>query len=583
MARASTNRNIWRSSELLGAAHAALAFQTNAIEDARRIGRMTALAEAWTHRAATQAMLGKTQEAARDAADAAAAAARVEDRWTAARLAADAAEVNGRLAVKSQPVDAVRHLSRAMDYFEQNGSVLRTASLFLTRGQAYEAAGADAEAEADYRRGIEIFEQRRKGLESEELRISYFEQAWDLFSYMIRAALKRGAVDVAFEFAERARARTLLDSWTTTRAEPAPSSIEIFRAKLPSSTLVVYFERWNDVLVAWAIRSTGYAVVQTQLPREFDAQLRRYREAIGGRRADTISDGLYDVLWRPLERHVQRSDRLVIVPSRDLQSVAFAGLRNPRSGRYLVEEHVVLVAPSMALFDRAAAKAGQYDAPAVRLLAVGDPARASGVDAALPRLRDAAAEANEIARLYPQRDVLAGANATKQRFLDGVKAADVVHFGVHSIVNAHYPFLSRLIFAGNGTDTDADLYASEIGELPLGHVRLVVMAACSSGVGPFVRGEGVLSLARPFMAAGVPAVVATLWDVEDRPSRLLMREFHAAYLRHGDAARALREAQLALLHSGDSSLGRYEAWGGFQLIGAAAANASEISRQGVVR
>ena len=60
---------------------------------------------------------------------------------------------------------------------------------------------------------------------------------------------------------------------------------------------------------------------------------------------------------------------------------------------------------------------------------------------------------------------------------------------------------------------------SDLSSLPLRGLRLAVLAACGSADGPVALGGASLSLARPFLSAGVPNVVASLWPVSDRASR----------------------------------------------------------------
>jgi CHAT domain-containing protein len=81
----------------------------------------------------------------------------------------------------------------------------------------------------------------------------------------------------------------------------------------------------------------------------------------------------------------------------------------------------------------------------------------------------------------------------------------------------------------------------------------VVLSGCSTAHGQLRRGEGVLSLARPFLARGVPSVVATLWDIPDTSARALFIAFHRARARGVSDLAALRSAQLAMLSSGDPS------------------------------
>ena len=77
-----------------------------------------------------------------------------------------------------------------------------------------------------------------------------------------------------------------------------------------------------------------------------------------------------------------------------------------------------------------------------------------------------------------------------------------------------YPGLSRLVLTNEGGRTET-VFAHEIGAMRLEQTELVVLAACRTNLGHIRRGEGVLGLARPFIAAGVPAVIASLADVDD--------------------------------------------------------------------
>jgi CHAT domain-containing protein len=81
------------------------------------------------------------------------------------------------------------------------------------------------------------------------------------------------------------------------------------------------------------------------------------------------------------------------------------------------------------------------------------------------------------------------------------------------------------------------------------------------------RVEGALNLGRPFLAAGVPDVVASLWDIDDAVSRRFFLAFHRALLADGDPVPALRDAQLALLRGDDASLAHPASWAAFICMG----------------
>jgi CHAT domain-containing protein len=77
---------------------------------------------------------------------------------------------------------------------------------------------------------------------------------------------------------------------------------------------------------------------------------------------------------------------------------------------------------------------------------------------------------------------------------------------------------------------------------------LVTLSACQTGLGKEIKGEGVISLTRGFMYAGVPRVIASLWLVDDQATAELMTRFYSGLLlRKQPPIAALRAAQVSLL------------------------------------
>jgi CHAT domain-containing protein len=186
----------------------------------------------------------------------------------------------------------------------------------------------------------------------------------------------------------------------------------------------------------------------------------------------------------------------------------------------------------------------------------------------MPRLPRADDEANAVGSLYPERVVLRGPQATKRRFLD--QRATVIHFAGHTVISQRFPMFSRMLLAPDAVRNDAGLVTpADITPQRFSATKVAVLATCEGATGRLVSGEGPLSMARAFFAAGVPAVVASLWPVPDDLQPLattLHRELRATR----DPASALRAAQLAVLASGGSTL-PVQRWGGFVAFGGIAA------------
>jgi CHAT domain-containing protein len=95
-------------------------------------------------------------------------------------------------------------------------------------------------------------------------------------------------------------------------------------------------------------------------------------------------------------------------------------------------------------------------------------------------------------------------------------------------------------------------------------VDLTVLAACSSGrSGADPSGIGTLSGA--LLAAGSHAVVATLWDVDDAASAVVMEQFYYELERGRPPGIALSRAKARLRQDPRWSAPRH--WAGFVVIG----------------
>jgi CHAT domain-containing protein len=144
----------------------------------------------------------------------------------------------------------------------------------------------------------------------------------------------------------------------------------------------------------------------------------------------------------------------------------------------------------------------------------------------------------------------------------------IVHFATHGDLNTEHPELSSIIlslFDSHGRPQEGFLRLHDIYNLKL-PADLIVLSACSTGLGSIIRGEGLIGLTRGFMHAGSPRVVASLWRVEDLGTSELMKRFYQHMAREGmSAPLALRQAQIDMLRSRRWSSPYH--WAGFVIQG----------------
>jgi hypothetical protein len=249
----------------------------------------------------------------------------------------------------------------------------------------------------------------------------------------------------------------------------------------------------------------------------------------------------HKLLLEPFEDLIGPSERLTIVPYRDLAVVPFPLLVD-RTGRPILEGMTISCVASVSTLS-----ALQVRHPAsspTRAFVLGDPQ--SGVDQAIPRLPGAAAEAIWLAKELRRRrqgsvTSVQGPKATLKAYADGARGADLVHLACHGAIGdvAHD---AGLVLAP-GSAVSGLLRAAEVQATPLSSA-LVFLATCRGGAGR-PSADGTVGLSRAFLSAGASTVVAARWNVPDQATRHLVQRFYQNYLSGQDVAASLRHAMLS--------------------------------------
>jgi CHAT domain-containing protein len=281
--------------------------------------------------------------------------------------------------------------------------------------------------------------------------------------------------------------------------------------------------------------------------------------------------------------------RLVIVPDRSMHGLPFAALG--KGGRYLIQKYPVSVEASATLWAYSFAQDGHLPhATEQSVLLFADPAFNQRLDFTgdLKRLPAARSEAERIRGVYtgvarvapPRMD----ADATAPAFLRLAAESTIAHIAAHSVANPGVPSMSFLLLAPTGDDRGVLDAEHLLEQLQLKKTRLVVLSACSSAGGTPVGPEGLAPLVRPFVAAGVPGVVGTLWNVSDSlATEDLLVRFHQHYRDGHDADEALQLAQQEMIANPSRGHSAAWVWSAFQMYGRASspfpASADESRRK----
>ncbi|BDS12207.1 CHAT domain-containing protein [Aureispira anguillae] len=133
--------------------------------------------------------------------------------------------------------------------------------------------------------------------------------------------------------------------------------------------------------------------------------------------------------------------------------------------------------------------------------------------------------------------------ATEANFKQDIGHYDIIHLAMHGVLDKEEPLLSSLAFTEIGDSLEDNfLQAYEISQMDI-NAQLVVLSACETGFGKFEQGEGVMSLARSFMYAGVPSLVVSLWQINDLSTAIIMQHFYGGLAKGLNKSLALKEAK----------------------------------------
>ncbi len=131
---------------------------------------------------------------------------------------------------------------------------------------------------------------------------------------------------------------------------------------------------------------------------------------------------------------------------------------------------------------------------------------------------------------------------SREATLPKLNEYNIVHFATHAAFLSGQPEDSFIVFGDGKTAT-----LREIENWSLPNVDLVVLSACETGLGGLANGEEILGLGYQFQRAGARATIASLWQVNDGGTQVLMNAFYEALKQGMTKTQALQEAQKALI------------------------------------
>ncbi|MBO0720392.1 MAG: CHAT domain-containing protein, partial [Blastocatellia bacterium] len=585
----------------MGRYPAALHYQQEAVWSIEQTGNVMLSAYMTQRLGLIYGMLEKHEEARQNLDKAVARAEGVTDKASRLQLQLDLYTKFGDFYQKqNKPADAVAIYQRALVYIGKSGSRFHLMSIHQGLASAYLALGQYDDAEKELNNSIDLAEQSRKQIDDARTRGTFLAAQQNVYRAMINFQFfnKRDGVR-AFNFAEIAKARDLLDTLEgspdvrvndgqvklAVSRSATPLTLDQVQSALPANVQLVQYVMGEKNLMIWLVTRDRSFTAQTEIGSDelrgkvttYLDELRKHGnlESLNSRAAE-----LYQLLIAPIGKQLDPRKELCLVPDGILQNLPFAALVSPATNNYLIEDFSLVTNPSASLFARTLMEScDKQSSGSGSFLGLSNPRFDQQRFPKLHPLPSSEEEIERIQSLYPDSRILSRGQATESALVNQFGKYEIVHLATHALSDKQSSLFSKIVLAEEGDRPGAEsspgqvafdgaLQAHEIYRLKPEHTRLVILSSCSSGLGDQARNEVMGGLAQAFLAAGVPTVVASLWEIDDESTAGLMEKFHATHLAKklafGDS---LRQAQISYLQTAPARRRHPYYWAAFIVTG----------------
>ena len=370
--------------------------------------------------------------------------------------------------------------------------------------------------------------------------------------------------------------------------------LKTVQSKLDGNEVLIEYVLSDTTLLTFVIDSDEFNVLSTSIDSIFHKNIGIIKQSLNSfyfmkdsldnyKNFLNASSNLYSKLIEPVENIIQKK-KLIIIPDGALGYIPFEILLTENVENeeirfndlpYLIKEHVISYNYSATIYNYLLNREKNSVDKTVLALSPSFESNKSFEDRFLAdlqsrgefsELKGAKEETIMINEMFGG-DLYRDSTATESLFKEIAHNYKILHIATHGVINDENPMLSKLLFyQGNDTTEDGLLNVSELFNMEL-NAELAVLSACNTGYGKLYKGEGIISLARGFLYAGVPSIVMSLWKVSDKRTAKLMEKFYENLQGGMDKDEALRKAKLDYLANSNEILSNPYFWAAFVNIG----------------
>ncbi|HEV3039981.1 MAG TPA: CHAT domain-containing protein [Candidatus Angelobacter sp.] len=443
--------------------------------------------------------------------------------------------------------DARLTLEEAKDPVESTNDDLIRLSFYrifgdvLLKQQQLEASGSA------YKSGLEIAEHAFAGLKSGDKRLAWMKDTEETYRGLVGTLLGQGRNEQALQLWEWYRAhfwdveRNYAGDMDRVSWQQIQNEVSQVPVRTPASGDRVVYAFIKDRIVIWTITSAGMIKMPPafEIRREkLEQHISDFAKEIGDENSNPVnleedSKRLFSYFLEPVVKGFQQSGPVMAELDPWMSKLNLEALESPE-GWYFGLKYPVVYSPG--LVKEAELRPVSHRPPASKLLL----------------------------------NALTADNRSLTAGLEGVKVLNAFDLG-QSAISDHLRESEMFVFIGHGESgalrmpNRKPLQAEDFPSQSLQNLQLAALVACSSGSAQ----DGVLdtsTLVRAFLSAGVPAVIASRWDVSKDSSTRLISSFNRHFQQGKTAARSMLAARQEVFNAGNTH--PYH-WAAFSLTGRA--------------
>jgi CHAT domain-containing protein len=327
-------------------------------------------------------------------------------------------------------------------------------------------------------------------------------------------------------------------------------AIEQLQKSIGSDQSLISFYNTSEKIEVFVLTNSSFHLIELDsgeaIRRNIISWIRILQTSEGGRHVNTnrLKENLYTQFMKPVISLAGNKDEWIIIPDGLLFLLPFESLQGDMDGSLILEKHTISYEFSARFIveNRRYFNIQEVQDPVLSFA----PFSQKGADLkaeGMGWLEKLPYSKEEISGLKGRR--FENQNASKKEFIKNLNSCPIVHLATHAITDMDNPSASYIaFFPATGIRSEDFLFLDEIYSLRLDSCELMVISACETGRGEYIKNEGVMSFARAFLYAGCPSTINTLWKADDHSTSEIFRIFYK-YLEAGySKSQALQKAKI---------------------------------------